>query len=478
MVSIAILGGSVVGGATALQFARSGWQVTVIDAEFPLFERLGSEPTVRAGAPHTVQAHGFPSRASFELARRLPDVRAALIDAGAEERVFGADLPPFLLDGGRADDADLNSLRCRRVTMDAVMVSHLRAEPGINLVLDRATGIELTDESPPRATGWILASGDVVRADVLIDAGGRRSPVSDWLAAAGLEQPTTVDECGLSYYGRHYRITGDRPPLNNGFADVHEFPTHLQLGFIGDNDTMVMALSPHADDTALKVLRNEGAYTATLAANEDFAEWFAVLAPTTGVFALGSLKNRMRSMVRDGQPLVLGIHQVGDALAMTNPNRGRGVSMGLASAGRLHDLLTADGGDPRETALAYGEWQDRVLSVYYREASSADIAYGQRLRAGLQGTEVPGNAPSVELPDGHPVTSDEIERVFEHDPDLFRGLIRAANLVDDDRNIASAEVVEKVRRLLPDAPPPPAPEPRTGGLHERENLLRLLAPFS
>lgn len=479
MSNIAILGGSVIGCATALQFARSGWQVSLIDSEFELISRGAANPTdvaVRPGAPHTVQAHGFPARACFELTHRLPDVLEELFAAGAEPFHFAP--PPHLHDGGRPHDDDLNTFRTRRVTIDRVLAEAVEAQDGIEVMPVRAVGLEIQAGSPPRATGFALADGSVARADVLVDAGGRRSPVTDWLAAEGIVADEVVDECGLTYYGRHFGITGERPPLNNPFADVHEFPTHLQLAFLGDNDTMMLALSPHAEDAELKVLRHEGAFSAVLAANEAFADWLAVLTPLTGVFCLGSLKNRMRSLVAEGQPLVLGLHQVGDSLAMTNPNRGRGVSMGLAAAGQLHDLLTADGRDAESVALAYAGWQREVLAVYYREASAADAEFGRRLRANLLGSAGPATAPAVEVPTGHPVTSRQIEQAAVMDPDLFRTFVRAMNLLDDERAIASPAVTERVLLLARDLPPKSERTPATGGLHDRETLLRVIAPFS
>lgn len=423
-----------------------------------------------------VQAHGFPSRARYELQRRLPDVVEALLAAGAEDVPFG--LPPPLYDGGRPGDEDLRTFRTRRVTLDRVLASAVREQDGIRVLPARATGLELQPGTPAVATGFVLAGGEVVRADVLVDAGGRRSPVTGWLAEHGIQANEVVDECGLSYYGRHFKITGERPPLNNVFADVHEFPTHLQLGFLGDNDTMMLALSPHADDSELKVLRHEEAFMAVLAANEEFADWLAVLEPQTRVFCLGSLKNRMRSLAPEGRPLVLGLHQVGDSLAVTNPNRGRGVSMGLAAVGRLHDLLTANGRDAEAATMGYAEWQREVLAVYYREASAADALYGSRLRANLLGSAAPANAPAVEVPNGHPVTSEQIERAAMADPDLFRVFLRAMNLLDDDRLIASPEVTSKVQRLAQDLPPSPERTRPTGGLRDREALLRVLQPFS
>jgi 2-polyprenyl-6-methoxyphenol hydroxylase-like FAD-dependent oxidoreductase len=478
MASIAILGGSVIGSATALQFARSGWQVTLVDPEFELMDRASIEPSelvVRPGAPHSVQAHGFPARARYELGRRLPDVVDELLAAGAMDSPFTP--PPHLHDGGRPEDVDLHTFRTRRVALDRVITAAVRAQDGIRVLPTRAVGLEIEDGTPPRATGFALAGGEVVRADVLVDAGGRRSPVADWLAAEGVVAGEVVDECGLSYYGRHFSITGDRPPLNNPFADVHEFPTHLQLGFLGDNDTMMMALSPHADDRALKVLRHESAFMAALAANEAFADWLKVLTPETDVFCLGSLKNRMRSLAPGDRPLVLGLHQVGDALAMTNPNRGRGISMGLAAVGRLHDLVTTIGQDAEAVTMEYAAWQRDVLAVYYREAAATDAELGSRLRANLLGTAGPPTAPSVELPDGHPVTSRQIEAAAQTDPDLFRAFVRALSLLDDDRMIASPQVTDAVLRAVPDEPPRPGP-PSPGRVGDREAWLKVLEPFS
>lgn len=482
MPSVAILGGSVIGSAAALLLARAGWAVTVIDPELDTLLQSDPQRTVpRPGAPHAVQAHGFMARTHVELATRLPDVLDALLAAGAPEVQLAEMIPPHLYDGGRGQDEELRCLRVRRVTLDRVFAAAVAREPGVHRMAVKAVGLATADgRSPLRVRGVVLADGWTVEADVVLDAGGRRSPVSGWLAELGAPPTEWTDPCVARYYSREFRIRdGATPPLNRGFAEVHDFPSLTQLLFLGDNRTAMLAQSVHDEDPLLKLLRHPDAFDAVAARNEAFSAWWAALEPISEVYALGAFDNRMRSLVAGGSPQVLGLFQVGDALAMTNPTRGRGISMGLAALGRLHDLLVVEGLTGADALLAYDEWCERVLAVYYRETAATDAAYSRRLRAGLLGKSVPGNAPTVEVPHGNPVTADEISRAAASDPDLFRLLLRATMLLDDDRTIASPAVSHRVRLVLeglPDAPPPP-PEP-SDGLHDRDTLTDLLAPYA
>ena len=471
-----VLGGSIIGAATALMLERSGWQVTVVDAEHA---RLLHDDVVtpRPGAPHAVHAHGFMSRTRVELTTRLPDVWAALLDAGVEEVPLAAMVPPSLHDGGRPDDQEITSARMRRHTTDAALARALDRS-AVRLVEERATGLVLdTEQSLPRVLGLGLADGSVVTGDLVVDAGGRRSPVSGWLRQAGIAQPERHDESIARYYSRHYRITGPGPPLNVGFADVHEFTCHVQLMFLGDRGTAMLALAAHDADPVLKALRHAEAFDAVLGANDSFIAWREVLEPTTDVFCLGAFDNRMRGLVADGRPVVRGLWQVGDALATTNPTRGRGVSMGLMAAGHLVDVLAAHG-DGDDAALAFDEWRDRVLAVAYRECATTDVLADRQLDAGLAGRSMPANAPALEVPDDHPFTAEELERAAGLDPDLFRLFLRATVLLDDDRDVLGAEVSARVRAVLDSAGPPAPRRPRpTDGLHDRETVTRLLAPW-
>ena len=432
-----------------------------------------------------MHAHGFGSRTQVELSTRLPDVWQSLLDAGARPVPLADMAPPELYDGGRPGDEDITALQVRRHVFDRVLVGAAAAEERVRMVAEPVAGL-LVDLSGavPVARGLTLGSGESVAADVVVDAGGRRSPVTAWLRGQGIHQPERTDESVARYYSRHYEITGERPELNIGFADVHGFTCHVQLLFPGDSDTAVLALAAHDTDPVLKRVRHPEAFETLVAANEAFAPWRAVLRPTSEVFCLGAFDNRIRALVDVGRPLVLGLHQVGDALAMTNPTRGRGVSMGLMSAGRLADVLE-QARTAEEAALDFEAWRCATLLPHYRECALTDTVAAAQLRAGLEGRTVASNAPDIELPDDHPITAAELERAAGLDPDLFRVATRAAVMLDDDRHVASLEVAERVQGVLAaadpsstarmpnDAPPRAAASP----LHDRRHLEELLAAF-
>ncbi|WP_323794295.1 hypothetical protein, partial [Nocardioides sp.] len=387
--------------------------------------------------------------------------------------------PAHLYDGGREGDDDLTAVQSRRHVFDQVLARACdRAD--LRVVTTPATGVLVDDEATvPTVTGLVLSDGSTVPTDVVVDAAGRRSPVTGWLRDLGIVQPERTDPCIARYYSRHYRVVGEKQPLNVGFADIWGFTCHNQHLFLGDGDTAVVALAAHDRDPVLKALRHEEAFEAILSANPAFDGWREALRPTSTVFCLGAFDNRVRTLVKDEQPLVLGLHQVGDALAITNPTRGRGVSMGLMSAGRLTDAL-CDHTDPSDRALAFEEWRHRALLPHYRECARSDSVNSAQLRAGLEGRRLPSNVPNVELPEDHPITAEQLERAADLDPDLYRVATRASVMLDDERALESVSVSARVLEVLGEAGPeqPPLERPSTArDLDDRDFLERLLTPY-
>ena len=120
-----------------------------------------------------------------------------------------------------------------------------------------------------------------------------------------------------------------------------------------------------------------------------------------------------------------------------------------------------------------------MLLRYYRECALTDSIASDQMRAGLAGRAIPPNAPQFELPEGHPVSQADVERAAGDDPDVFRVMLRAMVMLDDDWHVASPGSTARVRQGLETAPPADPPRVRpTDGLHDRGTVERLLAAYA
>ena len=80
------------------------------------------------------------------------------------------------------------------------------------------------------------------RADAVVDAAGRRSPVPRWLGEAGIDVPEEIHESGLMYLSRWYRVPdGFDVPLDEKLGgDLG----HLEfLAVPGDGRTLSITLA-------------------------------------------------------------------------------------------------------------------------------------------------------------------------------------------------------------------------------------------
>ena len=414
---------------------------------------------------------------------RLADIHDELMAAQCHVLRLEDVMPEHLYDGGRAGDEDLAVYQMRRVVLDRVLARAL-SEAEVTLVEDRARGLVIkpglaSDRGVPRVAGVDLRDGGRLECDVVVDAAGRRSPVAGWLRAAGLVGDETAMPCGVRYYSRHYEVSaGDRPRLTDPLATATVYPTLDMLWFPCDGDTAVLAVAVHDQDPALKALRHGGALDAVARENPDVAPWLEISEPTTEVFPMGTVTSRLRRPTREGAPVVVGVHHVGDALCATNPTKGRGIGMTLAAVGVLTDLLLEQHLDNSAVTRGMDAWVAQSLTPYFLEAATWDAEHGRRKRAALEGRLLPQTAPTVLLPDGAAVTPQAVERASWLDPEVARAMVRAQWVMDGERRIGSPEITERVERALREADPPQAPPPPpTTGLHDRMRVLELVAPW-
>jgi 2-polyprenyl-6-methoxyphenol hydroxylase-like FAD-dependent oxidoreductase len=314
-----------------------------------------------------------------------------------------------------------------------------------------------------------LRGGGVVEGDLVVVAGGRRSPLPAWLAAVGVTLPEEVVQSGLMYFTRWYRFPDGpqalRDPKLGGDLGFLKF-----LGVPGDGETLSVTLAVATRDRELR---------AALGADDRFDlacrllpgpdGFFAdgPLEPLTGVQPMGGLLNRIRRFVDDcGHPLVLGVHAVGDAHTCTNPLYGRGCSLAMVQAVLLADALAEHPGDPAARAAAYEAACAREVEPWYHSALELDRAgadptgRGRGRGDGLAGSEQ-GRAMAA------------VFAAAATDPVIGRGLARLFNLLVTPAGMtADAELMARMADVMahPEDHPLPVPEGPT-----REALLGALA---
>src|SRR3954454_1366059 len=114
--------------AAALLLARRGHAVIVIERDGLDVGRPENAPDrPRPGIAHYLQPHAFIPRGRQELRRHLPDVYAALLEAGAHE----VDLRRKLPGPAQPEDEALQYLAVRRPLIEWALRRALAAEPGI-----------------------------------------------------------------------------------------------------------------------------------------------------------------------------------------------------------------------------------------------------------------------------------------------------------------------------------------------------------
>lgn len=471
MAEVVVVGAGIGGLGSALALARAGHRVTVVerdDVPMPASPHDAFEQWHRRGAPQHRHSHAFLARGRNVLRDREPDVLAGLLDAGATEIDFTAHPPPELRPlAPEPADADLVGLACRRTTFEWVLRRHALSRPGVRLVTGAVEGV-LAEPGPggvPHVTGVGLAGGAALAADLVVDAGGRRSALPRWLAAAGAGPvPEWEQDTGIVYSSRFYRmlVPGD-DPAEHGLV-VGDLGYLKYAVFPGDNGTLSITYGVPAADAELRRVLRPGPFTEVAAHLPALRRWVEPgrCQPLGDVEVMAGLVNRLRHFVVDGRPAATGVYAVGDGSVCTNPLYGRGCSLALAHAELLGDVLAGHGDDPHAAALAFAEATRTTIEPWY-SASVAQDRHDDR----------PADDDGEGWADMGSIMRHGLLPAARTEPVVFRAFMRMWNLLGTpDAVLGDPAVVVRVMAAWQDrANRPPAPPLGP----ERAELLQLLA---
>jgi 2-polyprenyl-6-methoxyphenol hydroxylase-like FAD-dependent oxidoreductase len=397
---IVVLGAGLTGLAAALLLARDGHEVTVL-------ERNSAGPVgdaealwvdwQRPGASQFRLGHLMLGRWRSLMEQEFPDVLAEVERLGGQ--VLGPlDVLPASFTGGpRAGDEDLRFVQARRPVVEGAMAAV--ASRSRDLVVRRGVraesllqGAEVV-EGVPHAAGVLTGSGKVIRAELVVDAMGRRSPLADMLGAIGARRPIEErEQLGFVYYGRHFRIVSDDvAPVAT--ALIH-FEGMSLLVIPADGRTFSVIFICAANDRELRALREERAWERVLALFPDLAQARAGSEPITSVQVMPGAEDRHLRFVHDGMPVATGVVVVGDAAIRTNPSLGRGSSIGLTQACVLRDVLREVGAErPERLVMRFAEACDVEVVPLYRRTLAYDRSRMAEIQADIAGVPHPPAGP-------------------------------------------------------------------------------------
>jgi 2-polyprenyl-6-methoxyphenol hydroxylase-like FAD-dependent oxidoreductase len=462
---VVIVGGSVTGLGAALALSNDGHRVTVLERDatpMPASHVEAFEKWDRRGSPQVRHSHALLGRLYCLIRDHAPALLAKLVACGAEEipliEMARRTMPDATAEPG---DEDVVLLACRRITFEYLLRRHVLDSGRVDFRDgDEVTGLATSDSTsgPPSVTGVhvIRADGarEVLHADLVADASGRRSKLPDWLEGIGAPRPREdAEPCGIFYSSRFYRLRDGAvpPPLASGMGQDLGY---MKIGiFPGDARIFSVTLAASPDDDVLRALLRPRGFERSAAALPILKGWIdpATSEPISEVHGMANLRNLRRFLIRDGEPLALGVVALGDALIHTNPIAGRGCSLGWVSAFLLAESLRKEPDDLRALALHLESRVEREIVPWYEIQIQQD-----RDAIEVDAMQRRGENPfKIERDDGsqdpkafmRSLMREGLGHALREDIHVLRAFMRVLNLLDGPQDLMKRpEIFQSVLR--------------------------------
>ncbi len=383
-----VLGGSVAGLCAAGALAPHFDEVLVLERD-----ELPPDAEHRRGVPQSKHPHFLLNAGRRAVNALFPGFEEDLIAAGGLHLV--ASMDTAYLEGpgwaprkqGALDMIYGSRILIERVLRDKVrQLTNVTIREGVSV-----NGIDTTDGGTPhgRVTGVSFASTageERIDADLVVDAMGRGSSVSDWLVAAGWpETPVMTLDAKVTYVSRWYDLPTpeDRAATSWWWQHLVIMPTQ-DKGEHPDEHEFLVNFFPMEGNRSIACMGSWGlemprtaddfAASADRLRTPMFAAAMAASEPTSEVHLTRSTGNKWRRF--DKLPAApQGILFIGDAICAFNPFYGQGMSAAASSALLLQDSLQSATALDQTFFKTFLAQQGKAFKVPWAMAMARDRGY-------------------------------------------------------------------------------------------------------
>lgn len=418
-----VIGAGVAGLLAARVLTERFDRVTLVERD-----ELDAKETVRRGVPQAWHLHGLLDRGRRIMEELYPGFTEEAVSDGATvaEVLVGT---RWYVGGSRlaAGATGLTSLIATRSLLETVLRRRTLRLRGIELLTRTTVQGLVGDAHRVRAVRVTGPAGEqTLAADLIVDASGRGSRITQWLSEIGAEVPAEERlDVDLGYTSRFFRhrpgqlggqasviVSTGADGRGGGAVRVEGDRWHVTLaGMLGDH--------PPIDDQGFRD------YAASLSAPD-------IHTIVVGSDALGEpVPYRFRTAVRrrfDRQSAPpAGLVVLGDAQCAFNPLYAQGMTVAALQAAALRDCLAAEDLPARFYAAAADP-----VAVAWQLAAGSDLRH-----PGVAGRRT----LRTRLTD---VFVTRVQRVAHHDPRVARTFLRVAHLVDPPAALTAPGTLRRI----------------------------------